>query len=81
MRNEVKRKAKVVIDSAYGLAAMTGPRKVSAAQWLVKTHPLKTKSGVRQVPNFLFGEISFVWRKDKINTKVSKILTSTPSFA
>ncbi|KAH9910775.1 uncharacterized protein B0H18DRAFT_1129561 [Fomitopsis serialis] len=36
LRNELKNKAKVVVDEAYGLNHLSGPRKVSAASFLLK---------------------------------------------
>lgn len=70
MRNEVKKKAKVVVEHAYGLTEKSTTQRASAAQWLLKTHHVKVKGGQREIPNFVFPDINITWRNDKIDLKV-----------
>ncbi|KAH9911751.1 uncharacterized protein B0H18DRAFT_961811 [Fomitopsis serialis] len=44
MRNEVKKKAKNIIEHAYDMSRLTTQQRTSLAQWLLKTHGVKIKS-------------------------------------
>ena len=69
-RNDVKKKAKIVVDSAYGLAGLSTQRRVAAATFLLKFN----MQGRFSMPNFIFGDIDIAWQANdalEVDTKVS----------
>ena len=66
LRHELKKKAKIVVDDAYGLNHMSGPRKVAAATFLLKGNV----QGKHTMPNFIFNDISIAWSADDVDVKV-----------
>ncbi|KAH9911248.1 uncharacterized protein B0H18DRAFT_962430 [Fomitopsis serialis] len=74
LRNELKNKAKVVVEDAYGLNHLSGPRKVSAASFLLKGNV----QGKHTMPNFIFNNISIVWTGDDVDVKASRVNRKQP---
>ncbi|KAH9936211.1 uncharacterized protein B0H18DRAFT_1113639 [Fomitopsis serialis] len=67
-RFDVKKKAKSVVEHAYGLNSLSVQQRISLAQWLLKTHLMKVKGGKREIPNFVFGDMRIIWNaKDKLD--------------
>ncbi|KAI0733242.1 hypothetical protein C8Q72DRAFT_935146 [Fomitopsis betulina] len=62
MRNNLKKKAKLVADEAYGLTGMKAQQKRALATWLTTSCRETLKDGiVVNVPNFIFPVIEVVW--------------------
>ena len=77
MRNELKKKAKEVIEDLYDLKTLKGGRKAGLVRWLVTTHKQEIKWArgptiVVKVPNFIFDGIKIAWvgNKNIIDNKV-----------
>ncbi|KAH9933850.1 coatomer WD associated region-domain-containing protein [Fomitopsis serialis] len=67
-RFDVKKKAKSVVEHAYGLNSLSVQQRISLAQWLLKTHLMKVKGGKREIPNFVFSDMRIIWNaKDKLD--------------
>ncbi|KAH9912549.1 uncharacterized protein B0H18DRAFT_960975, partial [Fomitopsis serialis] len=79
LRNEVKRKAKVIVEHAYRLNVVQGHKRTQLATWLLTTHAMKVRGGKRGIPNFVFGDIQVVWDdKDNISKEKSHVKADTP---
>ena len=84
MRNELKKRAKEVIEEDYSLKALKGGRKAALARWLVTTHKQEIKRSrgptiIVKVPNFIFDNIKIEWvpGKDVIDNKVRHLFYVT----
>ncbi|KAH9926365.1 uncharacterized protein B0H18DRAFT_954689 [Fomitopsis serialis] len=76
-RNDVKKKAKIVVDSAYGLAGLSTQRRVAAATFLLKFN----MQGRFSMPNFIFGDIDIAWQANdalEVDTKASVVNRKKP---
>ncbi|KAH9924486.1 uncharacterized protein B0H18DRAFT_955404 [Fomitopsis serialis] len=66
MRNDLKKKAKQVVDEAYGLAGLKAKRKQALAVWLCTSRRQALKDGGSvNVPNFIFPVVELVWVDNK----------------
>ncbi|KAH9916354.1 uncharacterized protein B0H18DRAFT_1124259 [Fomitopsis serialis] len=77
LQNEVKKKAKIVVDSAYSLGSLSTQRRVAAATFLLKSNT----QGKFSVPNFIFGEIDIAWQSDEpyeVDMKASVVNRKKP---
>ncbi|TFY53949.1 hypothetical protein EVJ58_g9150 [Rhodofomes roseus] len=75
MRNDLKKKAKQVVDEAYGFAGLTAPKKEALAMWLLKTYKQSVKGGYAYVPYFTFPVKEVVWtdgQKSKGGSQVNE---------
>ena len=62
MRNDLKKKAKLVADEAYGLTGMKAQQKQALATWLTTCCRETLKDNVVvNVPNFIFLVIKVIW--------------------
>ncbi|KAH9838763.1 uncharacterized protein C8Q71DRAFT_856687 [Rhodofomes roseus] len=79
LRNEVKRKAKVIVDHAYGLNVVQTNKRTQLALWLLTTHAMKVKGGKCGIPNFVFGDMQVVWdEKGSIDKEKSNVKNDVP---
>ncbi|KAH9927709.1 uncharacterized protein B0H18DRAFT_1118235, partial [Fomitopsis serialis] len=78
LRNEVKKKAKTVVEHAYGLNMHPKQRRVSLATWLLKTHPMRVNGVKHDIPNFVFGDMELAWNKDGLDTKKCRVSPEQP---
>ncbi|KAH9912273.1 uncharacterized protein B0H18DRAFT_961224 [Fomitopsis serialis] len=77
LRNEVKKKAKIVVDSAYSLGSLSTQHRVAAATFLLKSNT----QGKFSMPNFIFGEIDIAWQSDEpyeVDMKASVVNRKKP---
>lgn len=62
-RNELKRKAKQVVEQVFKLGALTVAQRNEVAAWLVEMRPTHAFDGERmrksKIPNFVFGGVEF----------------------
>ncbi|KAI0725077.1 hypothetical protein C8Q72DRAFT_934623 [Fomitopsis betulina] len=75
-QNELKKKARVVVEKLYDSGGMSFSQCCSLALWLLETHQTEVTdgTGMRNIPNFIFGGIELVYKKDKsLDTKRSKV--------
>ncbi|KAH9830978.1 uncharacterized protein C8Q71DRAFT_316548 [Rhodofomes roseus] len=75
MRNDLKKKAKQVVDEAYGFAGLKAPKKEALAMWLLKTYKQSVKGGYAYVPYFTFPVKEVVWtdgQKSKGGSQVNE---------
>ncbi|EPS93347.1 hypothetical protein FOMPIDRAFT_1056052 [Fomitopsis schrenkii] len=58
-RNELKKKAKQVVEQAFKLRSLSVLQHTEAAIWLVKTHTMPVVDGTQtwNIPNFVYGRI------------------------
>ena len=62
MRNDLKKKAKLIADEAYGLTGMKAQQKQALAMWLTTCCRETLKDDVVvNVPNFIFPVVEVVW--------------------
>ena len=62
MRNDLKKKAKLVAEEAYDLSNLSSKQKEVLAAWLMQSYKQPLRGGVLViVPNFIFGNIKVVW--------------------
>ncbi|KAI0731529.1 hypothetical protein C8Q72DRAFT_943419, partial [Fomitopsis betulina] len=74
MRNDLKKKAKLVADEAYGLTGMKAQQKWALATWLTTSCRETLKDGVVvNVPNFIFPVIEVVWVDGQRGNKSSYV--------
>ncbi|KAH9910257.1 uncharacterized protein B0H18DRAFT_1130467 [Fomitopsis serialis] len=78
LRNEVKRKAKVIVEHAYGLNVVQGHKRTQLANWLLTTHVMKVRGGKRSIPNFVFGEMQVIWDNKNTISKKSHVKAEVP---
>lgn len=71
LRNDVKKKAKMVVEHAYGMDTLSKQCRVALATWLLKTHPMRVNGVKHDIPNFVFGDMELSWNRDGLDTKVS----------
>ncbi|KAH9916069.1 uncharacterized protein B0H18DRAFT_1124470 [Fomitopsis serialis] len=70
-RNELKKKAKVVVDQMYGLQGLSPEQRSSVAAWLLRTHSTDVlDGGSRNIPNFVFSDINLVFDGGKHGKKL-----------
>ena len=72
-RNKLKKKARAVVEKLYDSGGMSFSQRCSLALWLLETHKTEVTdgTGMRNIPNFIFGGIELVYKKDKsLDTKV-----------
>lgn len=82
-RNELKRKAKQVVEKFYGDGGLSFTQRSSIALWLLDTHPTEVTdgTGMRNIQNFIFGGLELVFDKEKnLDPKVSKMTCSPCSL-
>ncbi|KAI0734089.1 hypothetical protein C8Q72DRAFT_927770 [Fomitopsis betulina] len=75
-QNELKKKARVVVEKLYDSGGMSFSQCCSLALWLLETHETEVTdgTGMCNIPNFIFGGIELVYKKDKsLYTKRSKV--------
>ncbi|EPS92875.1 hypothetical protein FOMPIDRAFT_1056478 [Fomitopsis schrenkii] len=62
MRNDLKKRAKQVIEEAYDMSTLQPKRKEALAAWLTRSYkqPLRG-SALVSVPYFIFGDIKIAW--------------------
>ncbi|KAH9914861.1 uncharacterized protein B0H18DRAFT_959597 [Fomitopsis serialis] len=65
--NELKKKAKAVVETLYGLHGLSAEQRSRAAAWLLKAHPTQVNDGTgsRNIPNFVFSDINIVFNDRK----------------
>ncbi|KAI0726943.1 hypothetical protein C8Q72DRAFT_796273 [Fomitopsis betulina] len=74
MRNDLKKKAKLVADEAYGLMGMKAQQKRALATWLTTSCRETLKDGVvMNVPNFIFPVVEVVWVDGQRGNKSSYV--------
>ncbi|KAH9935434.1 uncharacterized protein B0H18DRAFT_950986 [Fomitopsis serialis] len=73
LHNEVKKKAKTVVEHAYGLNIHSKQWCVALATWLLKTHPMRVNGVKHDIPNFVFGDMELLWNKDRLDTKKCRV--------
>ncbi|KAI0725657.1 hypothetical protein C8Q72DRAFT_888430 [Fomitopsis betulina] len=74
MRNDLKKKAKLVADEAYGLTGMKAQQKRALATWLTTSCRETLKDGVVvNVPNFIFPVVEVVWVDGQRGNKSSYV--------
>ncbi|EPS96703.1 hypothetical protein FOMPIDRAFT_1053066 [Fomitopsis schrenkii] len=62
--NNLKKKAKHIVDESYGFTGLKPQKCEALAAWLSSTHRQTLKSGkVVKVPNFIFPVASVVWQE------------------
>ncbi|KAI0719011.1 hypothetical protein C8Q72DRAFT_891055 [Fomitopsis betulina] len=62
MRNNLKKKAKLVAEEAYDLSNLSSKQKEVLVAWLTQSYKQPLRGGVLViVPNFIFGNIKVVW--------------------
>lgn len=96
VRNDLKKKAKQIVDESYGFTGLKPQKCEALAAWLSSTHRQTLKSGkVVKVPNFIFPVASVVWQEgqkgkgsgtideNKVSTALVAVtlLTCTPERA
>ncbi|KAH9910915.1 uncharacterized protein B0H18DRAFT_962690 [Fomitopsis serialis] len=80
-RNELKRKAKQVIEQTFKLGSLTVPQRTEVVVWLLETHPTEVNdgSGTRNIANFVFGGVEFHFdRKKKLDRELTKVEPTEP---
>jgi len=61
-RNELKKKAKAIIDQMYGMQGLSPEQRSCVAAWLLRTHSTDVLDGSsRNIPNFVFSDINIVF--------------------
>ncbi|KAH9925190.1 uncharacterized protein B0H18DRAFT_955239 [Fomitopsis serialis] len=78
LRNKMKRKAKVIVEHAYGLNVMQGHKRTQLVNWLLTTHIMKVRGGKRSIPNFVFGEMQVIWDNKNTISKKSHVKAEVP---
>ena len=74
MRNDLKKKAKLVTDEVYGLMGMKAQQKRALATWLTTSCRETLKDGVVvNVPNFIFPVVEVVWVDGQRGNKSSYV--------
>ena len=74
MRNDLKKKAKLIADEAYGLTGMKAQQKQALATWLTTGCRESLKDDVVvNVPNFIFPVVEVVWVDGQRGNKSSYI--------
>ena len=74
MHNDLKKKAKLVVDEAYGLTGMKAQQKRALATWLTTSCRETLKDGVVvNVPNFIFPVVEVVWVDGQRGNKSSYV--------
>ena len=74
MRNDLKKKAKLVADEAYGLTGMKAQQKQALATWLTTCCSETLKDDVVvNVPNFIFPVVKVVWVDGQRGNKSSYV--------
>ncbi|KAI0726200.1 hypothetical protein C8Q72DRAFT_887945 [Fomitopsis betulina] len=74
MRNDLKKKAKLVTDEAYGLTGMKAQQKRALVTWLTTSCRETLKDGVVvNVPNFIFPVVEVVWVDGQRGNKSSYV--------
>lgn len=74
MRNDLKKKAKLVADEVYGLTGMKAQQKRALATWLTTSCRETLKDGiVVNVPNFIFPVVEVVWVDGQRGNKSSYV--------
>ncbi|KAI0727565.1 hypothetical protein C8Q72DRAFT_886425 [Fomitopsis betulina] len=74
MCNDLKKKAKLVADEAYGLTGMKAQQKRALATWLTTSCRETLKDGVVvNVPNFIFPVVEVVWVDGQRGNKSSYV--------
>lgn len=61
------------MEKLYDAGGMSFSQRCSLALWLLETHETEVTdgTGMRNIPNFIFGGIELVYKKDKsLDTKV-----------
>ena len=71
-RNELKKKAKHVVEQIFKLGELTVLQRTEAALWLVATHPTRVIDGTgnRYIPNFVFGGLELHFGKQGLDRQV-----------
>ncbi|EPS96713.1 hypothetical protein FOMPIDRAFT_94186 [Fomitopsis schrenkii] len=78
-RNELKKKAKQVVEAVFQLGVMNVAQRNEAAKWLLESHPAQATGGMRNVPNFIFGGIKLWFNSNKVmDPKLTKIRRNEP---
>ena len=66
MRNDLKKKARQMVEDAYGLSGLKARRKQALATWLCMSRKQALKNGGSvNVPNFIFPVVEVVWASDE----------------
>ncbi|KAI0729633.1 hypothetical protein C8Q72DRAFT_943955, partial [Fomitopsis betulina] len=74
MRNDLKKKAKLVADEAYGLTGMKAQQKRALTTWLTTSCRETLKDSiVVNVPNFIFPVVEVVWVDGQRGNKSSYV--------
>ena len=74
MRNDLKKKAKLIADEAYGLTGMKAQQKQALATWLTTGCRESLKDDVVvNVPNFIFPVVEVVWVDGQRGNKSSYV--------
>ena len=74
MRNDLKKKAKLVTDEVYGLMGMKAQQKRALATWLTTSCRETLKDGVvMNVLNFIFPVVEVVWVDGQRGNKSSYV--------
>lgn len=76
LRNEIKKRAKMIIEHTYGLSNLNPKQRISLAQWLLQTCPIEeTKGGGGRyklsIPYFVFDNPQITWNKETNEVQVS----------
>lgn len=79
-RNELKRKAKLVVEKLYLQGGQSIGQRAAIAVWLLETHPTSISDGegpekICNVPNFIFGGLQLAF--DKMNNVDAKVCLSS----
>ena len=81
MRNDLKKRAKQVVEEAYDMSTLQPKRKEALAAWLTRSYKQPLRGGALvSVPYFIFGDVKIAWsgegRKAALDEKVRAHLTS-----
>ncbi|KAH9913044.1 uncharacterized protein B0H18DRAFT_1126621 [Fomitopsis serialis] len=81
MRNELKKKAKQVVEQVFKFGGLSVAQRTEAAFWLLETHPTVVSDGTKKrgIPNFVFGGIEIHFdRKKKLDRERTKVEPKEP---
>ncbi|KAH9923571.1 uncharacterized protein B0H18DRAFT_1120415 [Fomitopsis serialis] len=80
-RNEIKKKAKQVVEQVFKLGSLSVAQRREVAVWLLETHPsaVNDDNKARSIPNFVFGGVDIQFDRDKnLDRKRTKVERTEP---
>ncbi|KAH9911259.1 uncharacterized protein B0H18DRAFT_1128971 [Fomitopsis serialis] len=84
-RNELKRKAKQVIEQTFKLGGLSVAQRTEVVVWLLETHPTVvndvtgTRNGTRNIANFVFGGVEYHFdRKKNLDRERTRVEPTEP---